>query len=237
MFTEGQKKTLTSGEALATRRRVKVSAATVIYADAGEDAIGVSEYAVAITTPVGVRLLNGPGTFEMTTNGAIAAGAIIFGGADGKVSITPNGKPIGICIEAATADGDQVECILRDVSDFANFAGKTFETVSADKTLDIQDSGKVMVVDTDAKTFTLPSVAAGFEFIVMNGGAAVGSVPVNLSPAAADLIAGPDIAGTDNKDQINTKATAVPGDYMVVRGGQATGWTIQAMRGTWAQEA
>ena len=112
MFTEGQKKTLTSGEALATRRRVKVSGATVIYADAGEDAIGVTEFAVANTTPVGIRLINGSGTFEMTASGAISAGAAIYGAADGKVSVTPSGPIIGTCIEAATADGDQVECIL-----------------------------------------------------------------------------------------------------------------------------
>lgn len=228
---------LTAGEALATRRRVKVSGATVIYADAGEDSIGVTEYAIANGAVGGVRLLNGPGSFEMTANGAIAAGAIIFGAADGKVSLTPNGKPIGIAIEAATADGDRIQCILRDVTDYPSFAGKTFETVSANKTLDIEDNGKVMVVDTDAVVITLPATAGAGEYTIVNGGSAVGAVGLSISPAAADLIAGPDITGTDNKDQINTKATAVPGDYEVVRGGNATGYTIQAMRGTWAEEA
>jgi hypothetical protein len=237
MFTEGQKKTLTSGEALATRRRIKFSASTAVYADAGESANGVTEFAVADATPVACRLVNGPGTFEMTAAGAIAAGAIIFGAADGKVSLAPSGQPIGIAIEAATADGDQIECILGDVTDYPTFAGKTFEVVSANKTLDIQDNGKVIVVDTDGVVITLPATVDGMEFVVMNGGSAVGAAGISISPNSADLIAGPDIAGTDNKDQINTKATAVPGDYEALSGGNASGFVITAMRGTWAEEA
>jgi hypothetical protein len=179
-FIEGQKMTLTSGEALVAKRRIKFSASTAVYADAGESANGVTEYGVAITTPVEVRLINGPGTFEMTAAGAIAAGAIIFGAADGKVSLAPSGQPIGIAIEAATADGDIIECILGPVADYPNFAGKTFEVVSANKTLDIQDNGKVMVVDTDGVVITLPATVDGMEFVVMNGGSAVGNAGISI---------------------------------------------------------
>ncbi len=112
MFLEGGKKTLISGEALEARRRVKLSGATVLYADAGEDAIGVTEYAVAITTEVAIRMINDSGTFEMTASGAISAAAAIYGAADGKVSATPSGPIIGHAIEAATDDGDRIECIL-----------------------------------------------------------------------------------------------------------------------------
>jgi len=112
MFVEGAKKTFVSGEALATRRRVKLSGATVVYADAGEDAIGVTEYAVAITTQVAVRMINDAGTFEVTAAGIISAAAAIYGAADGKISATPSGPIIGHAIEAATADGDQIEVIL-----------------------------------------------------------------------------------------------------------------------------
>lgn len=235
-FIEGSKRRLLSAEALATRRRVKISGSTIVYADAGEQANGVTEYACADATEVAVRLLSSPGTFEITAAGAIAAGAPIFGAADGKVSATPNGAAIGLAIEAATADGDQIEAILFNNSEFPLFAGKTFETVSANKTLDVQDSGKVMLVDTDAVVITLPATSAGLDFIIMNGAADAAAL-ISISPNANDKIMGPDIAGTDNKDQQNTKTTAKTGDYERVIGGHADGYCITEQRGTWAEES
>jgi hypothetical protein len=111
------------------------------------------------------------------------------------------------------------------------------ETISADKVLDAEDSGKLFWVDTDAKTITLPAIAAGLDgFAVVNGGA-FGTVAVNVSPNAADMILGPDITGADNKDLINTKATARRGDFVILGGNDADGYATQALRGTWAREA
>lgn len=111
------------------------------------------------------------------------------------------------------------------------------ETISADKTLDAEDSGKLFWVDTDAKVITLPAVATGLDgFVIVNGGA-FGTVAVNVSPAAADMILGPDITGADNKDLINTKATARRGDFVILGGNDADGYSVQALRGTWAREA
>ncbi len=112
-----------------------------------------------------------------------------------------------------------------------------YETKSANYTIDIQDTGKVLFVDTDAKTITLPAVATAGAYTIVNIGA-FGAVAVNVSPDAADLIHAPDIAGTDNKDHINTKATAQRGDLVRLVGGLvATGWVVTHQRGTWAQEA
>lgn len=111
------------------------------------------------------------------------------------------------------------------------------ETVSADKTLDAEDTGKLFWVDTDAKTITLPAIATGLDgFVVVNGGA-FGTVAVNISPASVDMILGPDITGADNKDLINTKATAKRGDFVILGGNDADGYAVQALRGTWAREA
>ncbi len=111
------------------------------------------------------------------------------------------------------------------------------ETISADKTLDAEDSGKLFWVDTDAKTITLPAIAAGLDgFVVVNGGS-YGTVAVNVSPNASDMILGPDITGADNKDLINTKATAQRGDFVILGGNDADGYATQALRGTWAREA
>lgn len=111
------------------------------------------------------------------------------------------------------------------------------ETISADKTLDAEDSGKLFWVDTDAKIITLPAIATGLDgFAVVNGGA-FGAVAVNVSPNASDMILGPDITGADNKDLINTKATARRGDFVVLGGNDADGYATQALRGIWAREA
>ena len=120
-----------------------------------------------------------------------------------------------------------------DVDNFVDpHEGWTAETVSDNKTLDEQDTAKVFFVDTDAKTITLPAVE-GMAFRVVNAGA-YGAVAITLSPNASDAIEGPDIVGADDTDVINTKATACRGDYAELEYGDATGWIIRKMKGTWA---
>lgn len=111
------------------------------------------------------------------------------------------------------------------------------ETVSVDKTLDAQDCGKLFWVDTDAKTITLPAIADGLGGCLIVNGGAFGTVAVTISPAAADMILGPDITGADNKDLINTKATACRGDRVVLDLGDADGYVVHDLVGTWAREA
>ena len=90
------------------------------------------------------------------------------------------------------------------------------EVISANKTLDAEDTGKLFWVDTDAVTITLPAVAAGvFGVQIVNGGS-YGTVAVTISPNSVDSILGPDITAADDKDLINTKATAKRGDYVVI---------------------
>jgi len=111
------------------------------------------------------------------------------------------------------------------------------ETLSANKTLDAEDTGKLFWVDTDAFTITLPVIATGLDgFMVVNGGS-YGTIAVTLSPAAADMILGPDITGADDKDLINTKATAQRGDFVILGGNDADGYAVQALKGTWARQA
>jgi len=112
--------------------------------------------------------------------------------------------------------------------------GLVAETVSADKTLDNLDTGKVFFLDTDDKTITLPAVAA-MKFRFVNAGA-YGTVGFDVSPNASDLMISKDSAGTDNHGLVNTKATACRGDYIDVEYGDATGWIVPAMRGTWADQ-
>jgi hypothetical protein len=112
----------------------------------------------------------------------------------------------------------------------------TRETISGAKTLDAQDTGKLFYVTATA-VITLPATAtAGANIAVVCGGAD-GTVQISLSPQAADKVMGPDLAGADDKDLINTLATARRGDFAVVSPGHADGWTVEALKGTWATEA
>ena len=110
-------------------------------------------------------------------------------------------------------------------------------TISVDTTLDATHTGKLLWVDTDAKFVTLPAIATGLDGVCIVNVGAYGAVAVNVSPNAADMILGPDITGADNKDLINTKATARRGDFVVLGGNDADGYAVQALRGTWAREA
>lgn len=116
MFNPGIR-TFTAGEILDNKRRVKIKSATttvppeVEYADAGEQHIGITEYAVASGDLVAIKLRTADGTHEMTAAGAFDLGAELYGAADGKVDDVSSGTAIGIALEAATANGDIIEGI------------------------------------------------------------------------------------------------------------------------------
>lgn len=222
MFTEGQKKTLTSGEALATRRRVKLSGSTVIYADAGEDAIGVTEFAVANTTAVSIRLINASGTFEITASGAISAAAAIYGAADGKISATPSGPILGHAIEASTADGDLIEVVLySSPTIYARMASvevtsaqilllattqiELIAAPGADKI--IQVLAISMILDYGSNVFTEPSAPDDLEVVYNTaGGTSIADVIGDFVIGSADAFANPqikDVAGAAATTMVN----------------------------------
>ena len=98
------------------------------------------------------------------------------------------------------------------------------------------DSGKSLASDLDGVVFTMPSIATGNTITFVNT-AEDGTAELNISPAAADGI---NYIGsnTDNKDLINTKATAKKGDYVTLASlNGTTAWQVVAVRGVWAKEA
>lgn len=109
------------------------------------------------------------------------------------------------------------------------------ETVAVDKTLDAGDSGVFQIVTVDAKVITLPATVLGLTYTIINGGAD-GAVLVTVSPNASDKIAGAGLTAADNKDLLNTKATAKKGDMVRLFGDGVDGWFVQEIRGTWARE-
>ena len=98
------------------------------------------------------------------------------------------------------------------------------------------DSGKSFVSTLDAIVYTLPSIATGNAITFINM-AEDGQAALNISPAAADAIT---YAGSsvDNKDLINTKATAKKGDFVTLASLDGViAWQVVDARGVWAKEA
>lgn len=123
---------------------------------------------------------------------------------------------------------------------------KAVTAITGDVALTAAQSGGIFTVGVDEKTITLPSTAKGLRYTIVNTGAAANNI-IAISPAAADGIAGTFTLassvvvadGTVNKDIINTKATANPGDYVTLFGtGTAgtTAWIILGSSGIWARE-
>lgn len=118
------------------------------------------------------------------------------------------------------------------------------ETITASSTLDYDQSGMYFLVATDALVITLPATKKGVVYTFINSGADGNNI-ITISPnandaiygtvanAAADSVSG----GVDDKDIINTKATANKGDRITLVGDGDGGWYIVEGVGIWASEA
>lgn len=110
-------RTFKAGEDLEAKRLVKIESGTtndppeVVYADAGNVPIGVTEFAVDDGDLVTVRLLNDAGTFDIVCDvgSAIVRGDSLYVANDGKVTEVANGTAYFQSMEAAT-DAQELEC-------------------------------------------------------------------------------------------------------------------------------
>jgi hypothetical protein len=82
----------------------------VVYSDAGEDWLGVTERSAATGDLVGVKLQSAAGTFEIeaTINSAINVGTTLYGAGDGMVSDASSGTAIGEALQKAAASNDHI---------------------------------------------------------------------------------------------------------------------------------
>lgn len=74
--------------------------------------IGTTEkQAFAAGERITVRNRNAEGTRKCVADGVVAARAVVYGAAGGKVGTTVSGAVWGIALEAAAADGDIIEVL------------------------------------------------------------------------------------------------------------------------------
>jgi hypothetical protein len=209
---------------------------------AGDKFVGFSEQSVdnsaGLASAQNVRTY-GKGEIQLAVTGAVITdvGSPVYASDDDTFALSPVGGTFIGFVKRFVSAG--VVVVGFDSAGYLDpYAARSVrEVISANKTLDAEDTGKLFWVNTDAVTITLPAVAAGvFGCEIVNGGA-FGTIAVTISPNASDSILGPDITAADDKDLINTKATAKRGDSVVLDSGDADGYLATALRGTWARQA
>jgi hypothetical protein len=87
----------------------------VVTAGLTEPGIGIAQNpAFAAGDVIPVKLWNSGGTFKMRASEALAVGATLYTESDGEVQDTAQATavPFAQALEAATADGDIIECAL-----------------------------------------------------------------------------------------------------------------------------
>ncbi len=122
-------------------------------------------------------------------------------------------------------------------------AGGLAYTVSS-----LPDGDCVIMTATDNAVITLPDAAAGNagKRITVVNTAAAGEALISVSPHASDKIFG-GIHGAAggtlvtfgevaDKDILNTKTTALKGDYVVLVSDGTLGWYVIGGKGVWASE-
>lgn len=178
------------------------------------------------------------GVVNLSVSGAVITdvGQPIYATDDNVFVFLPTGGVyIGNVLRFVSSGVVEVEFDAANMVD--PYAGKPYETLSAaTKTLDAQDTGKTIFC-TVTTVVTLPATATALADVTLVNMAAFGVAQISVDPAAVDKIMGPDLGGIDNKDLINTLATAQRGDYVTLTAGHADGYVVNNGKGTWAAEA
>jgi len=185
---------------------------------------------------INVRVIES-GKVPLTITGVVITdvGQPVYASDDNTFSMLPTAGPFIGFVHRWVSSG--VAVVAFDALNYKDpHGGGAYEVLSAStKTLDVEDSGKTFFVTQDC-VITLPAVATPPLCKIVCAGA-YGTVQISLDPNSADMIEGPDLTGANNKDVINTKATAQRGDYAVIGGFDADGYILSELKGTWAREA
>ena len=178
------------------------------------------------------------GKIKLNVAGAVNTdlGMPVYASDDDTFSFVPTGVFIGFVSRFVSAG-----VVIVDVDAMGHqdpFAGYSVREVkSANYTLDAQDCGKLICVDTDAVVLTLPAIADGLGGVTIMNLGAYGTIAVTISPDANDMILGPNITGANDKDLINTKATAQRFDRVTLDLGDADGYVVHGLVGVWERQA
>ena len=184
---------------------------------------------------INVRVIES-GKVELPVSGALVTdqGLPVYATDDNAFGFTPvSGVFIGFLHHFVSAGIAVVSFDAPNQRD--PYAGWTHVALEVNTTIDATYTGRWIWCSTDGVAFTLPAVE-GIGFVRFGNMAAFGASGLAISPNAVDMIEGPGITAADNKDLINTKATAKRGDWAEINYGDGNGWSAR-FAGTWAREA
>lgn len=186
---------------------------------------------------INVRVIE-DGKIELAVTGAVITdvGQPVYASDDDTFSFNPaDGQFVGY-VHRYVSSG--VVVVAFDAINFRDpWAHKTVrETLTGTKTFDAQDCGKLFCVTDagDADALTLPAIADGLSGLTILAVGAFGTTAVTLDPGATDMILSPDKAGVDNTNLVLTKVTQRRGDFITLIAGDADGYMVTEVRGTWA---
>ena len=147
--------------------------------------------------------------------------------ANGDVSVTGTGSFAGLTITNKLAQTGPHQLVSNPMT----------ASVESSAAISTADHHARYVLVTGDTTVTLPGVAIGASFVIVNNnddGTAI-TVDPNASDKFLINIAGS--AGTDGKYIINTAGTAKKGDFVKLLGLSADGWAITEKSGVWTDES
>lgn len=242
----------------AAEQKLPVIANDIIYDGAAVGSVDATGHAGPLGTSSAVRFAGFASAKADNSNGGAAAAISVDLIEAGKIELPVTGAVITDLGRAVYASDDDtfafspvagyfvgfidrfvsagVAVVEFDATAFRDpFEGFTHVLKSANFSVAAVDGGKMFWIDTDGVVATLAAVE-GINFVRFGNLGAYGAVGFQVSPAAADMIEGPGITAADDKDIINTKATARRQDWIEIAQGDANGWSARWV-GTFAREA
>ena len=187
-----------------------------------------------------IEVLTGRYRLEVSLVGLITdVGQPVYASDDAVYTFAGAGNSyIGVITRYVSATRMEIECRPGEYDEFGNNSNRVLK--SADYTTLLADSGKIIYVDTDAKIISLVAIAtglSGYEITIANG-AGFGVAGIVVDPNSTEVISGGCALGpgAGGKKFTNTKTTAQRNDFIKLAG-NATGWNIINLRGTWAIES
>jgi len=175
------------------------------------------------------------GAVKLAVTGAVITdiGQPVYATDDNAFTFTPTGGVFVGFFSRFTASGYGI--VAFDVEAYRDpYADKVRETLAAATlTLDAQDTGKYIFC-TVTTVVTNPATAVALADCTLVCMAPFGTAQISLSPDAGDKVMGPNIAGIDDHDLVNTLATARRGDRITFTNGHADGPVVNQLVGAWA---
>ena len=173
----------------------------------------------------------------VTSGEAIAVGDLLTCDPNSEASVVDASQALGqriaaVALTAAAAQGTAVDVVV--MAGYSAGLTDSMTAITGATSLNANSSGVVHNVTATA-VIALPPTDVGIVYTFICDGPD-GTVQISLSPISADLIRGRGSAGVDNKDWINTLATAKRGDYVTIVADGDGGWFIVHQSGTWAAE-